>query len=217
MDNPQLSNGHTDLANELVDQFAKLHLSGNEWMILWVVIRRTYGWHKKEDKISLTQFQKASGLPRPTVQESLNKLVGKNLLVVNKDGYINSYSVNKVYSTWNSREKPTSRDFGTKIVGKSLPKLVGKSLHTKENKEIIQNNVRENADKIDYYAELIAKELNDSKSTDLYKHACQIFDPQRLLRKAKEIMKDGGAVNPGAVFTAWYMEQKKKIVVARTM
>lgn len=228
MDSIQLENGYTGIANELVEQFAKFHLSGNEWQIIWAIWRRTWSWHKKSDSISLTQLQNATNLSRPSVSEAIVKLVGKRVLLVNKDKHINVYSFNKVYTEWDGTEKSTNARVVRKPIGngtekstitvpKRVPEIVPKRVHTKETKETIKNNVRENADKIDYYADLIAKELNDSKSTDLYKHACKLIDPQRLLRKAKEIMKDGGAMNPGAVFTAWYMDQKKRLVVSKTM
>lgn len=138
---PQLENGHTDLANELIDQFQRLHLSGNEWQIIWVVIRQTWGWHKKEDGISLTQFQEKTELSRPSVSEAVSKLVGKKVLSVSKESYINKYSVNKLYSEWVVPKKvlvgfsvSTSREKGTTLVGKKVLKLVPKKVHTKTNK-----------------------------------------------------------------------------------
>jgi hypothetical protein len=59
----------------------------------------------------------------------------------------------------------------------------------------------------EYFAQLIAKKLNDNKSLTYYKLACQRFDPSTLLEKAHEIMADGGAKNPGAVFTAWVQKE----------
>ena len=129
---PQRENGHIDINNENGEQFAKLHLSGNEWQILWVVLRKTWGWQKKEDFISLTQFEESTGLSRPSVKEAIDKLVGKKVLVVKKELYINSYSFNKLYNEWIVPKKVLvgfsvrdSRVFGNK--------LVGKKEHTKDN------------------------------------------------------------------------------------
>lgn len=58
-------------------------------------------------------------------------------------------------------------------------------------------------DKINYYAEQLADKLNDRKSLSFYRVACRMHDPHRLLRKAAEIVKDGGARKPGAVFARW--------------
>ena len=52
MANPQAENGHTDIANEIVEALARTRISGTETQLLWVIFRKTYGWHKKEDEIS---------------------------------------------------------------------------------------------------------------------------------------------------------------------
>jgi phage replication O-like protein O len=147
---PQIEDGYVRIATELTEQFSKLHLSGNEWQVLWVVIRKTWGWQKKSDTISLTQFQKITQLLRPSVVEAVTKLVGKKVLLVNKNGYINEYSFNKDYSQWNSREKGTSLKQPKLvpkkellIVPKKQPKLVPKKEHTKDNKDTITKE-REN-------------------------------------------------------------------------
>lgn len=144
MINPQAENGHIDINHENAEQFARLHLSGNEWQVLWVVLRKTWGWHKKEDSISLSQFEKMTGLSRPSVSEALNKLVGKKVLVVKKEPYINIYVFNKLYSEWIVPKKvlvgfsvSTSRENGKTLVPKKELKLVPKKEHTKEKKETI--------------------------------------------------------------------------------
>lgn len=132
MINPQLENGHIDINYETAEQFEKTHFSGNEWKILWVVLRKTWGWKKKEDYISLSQFEKRTGMSRPSVKEAIDKLVGKRVLVVNKDKMTNRFSFNKHHNEWQidatGREKGTSRVFGKKLG----TQLVGKTLHTKD-------------------------------------------------------------------------------------
>lgn len=138
---PQLEDGYVRIANDLVEHLAKLHLSGNEWMIVWTVLRKTWGWNKKEDAISLTQFQEATGLSRPSVQEALNKLVLKKVLVLNKKTYINTYSFNKLQTEWVLDEIVPKRVLVPKksqLVPKKEPKLVPKKEHTKDNKDTIQ-------------------------------------------------------------------------------
>jgi phage replication O-like protein O len=139
MANPQVEHGHIDIANELGEKFARLHLSGNEWQILWHIFRKTYGWHKKSDTISLSQFQNATGLSRPSVNDAIKLLVGKRVLVVVEKRVLGTeYLFNKNYEEWSSREKSTSTFFGSKLVPKRVPKLVPKRVHTKETKENIQ-------------------------------------------------------------------------------
>ena len=146
--NPQREHGHLDIANELVDQLAKLHLSGNEWQIVWAVLRKTWSWHKKEDAISLTQFQKLTGLSRPAVNKATKQLVAKRILVAKQLLYIHTYSFNKVYSQWTSSKIATSSILRTRVVAKQLPKLVAKQLPTKETKEIYTKETNNTVDSV---------------------------------------------------------------------
>lgn len=64
MINPQIENGYTKIATEIIEKFCYYRISGEEWLVLWVVLRKTYGWNKKEDKISLSQFADLTKLSR---------------------------------------------------------------------------------------------------------------------------------------------------------
>ena len=58
MANPQREDGHIDIANEIAEKLARTQLSGTEHKIIWAIWRKTWGWHKKEDRISLSQLVK---------------------------------------------------------------------------------------------------------------------------------------------------------------
>lgn len=103
MASPQRENGHVRIANELFDEIVKLRLAGSEWQVLMFVIRKTYGWSKKSDFISLTQFQKETGLSRPRVCEAIARLVNKNILVKER-GSVNKYMLQKDYDQWVVKE-----------------------------------------------------------------------------------------------------------------
>lgn len=72
-----------------------------------------------------------------------------------------------------------------------------------------RNNVRqkpvkiEDKDQVEYYAQLLADKLDDRKSLSYYRLVCARYNPDTLLRKAAEIVGDGGARKPGAVFVDW--------------
>jgi hypothetical protein len=74
--------------------------------------------------------------------------------------------------------------------------------HTRKN--VRQKPVKiQDKDQVEYYAKLLADKLGDQKSLSYYKIVCARYDPNRLLRKAAEIVGDGGARKPGAVFVDW--------------
>jgi phage replication O-like protein O len=81
MANPQKENGNTQIANELLEQLVQRGLLGTEYQIVFFVIRKTYGWHKKEDVISFSQFKLGTNLSRTTINKTLKNLVLKKILV----------------------------------------------------------------------------------------------------------------------------------------
>jgi len=97
---PQAENGHIDIAHELAEAFYKLQLSGNQWRLLWVILRQSYGWKKKQDRISLTFFKKRTGLDRRNISRELKELVLRHIIVKNDDTYIISYGLQKDYRKW---------------------------------------------------------------------------------------------------------------------
>lgn len=97
MASPQKENGFTPIANEILEKIVNTALLGSEYQVLFFVIRKTYGYHKKEDKISLTQFEKGTGLSRPTVVKALKNLVSRNILLRSEKLY---YKFNKDYESW---------------------------------------------------------------------------------------------------------------------
>lgn len=89
----------------------------------------------------------------------------------------------------------------------TLPRIKKISINKKLsiNKNVRKKNAEEKGDeeKITYYAEQLAIKLNDRQSLNFYRAICRKHDPHKLLRKAAEIIGDGGARKPGAVFVHW--------------
>lgn len=89
----------TRIPNELIEKLARYRISGEENLVLWAIIRKTYGWGKDKDKISFSQFSKITELKRQTVSRAINKLLSKNV-IKKDDTYIREYSVNEHYEKW---------------------------------------------------------------------------------------------------------------------
>ena len=80
------NSGFTAVPNIILDSCTKLFTPA-EFMILMVIIRKTIGWHKSVDTISLSQFMKYTSLSRNTCIKVLKKLT--------EDGFIKGLSVNR--------------------------------------------------------------------------------------------------------------------------
>jgi phage replication O-like protein O len=96
MVNPQKENGFTPIAHELFQAFYSCKMTEYERVIVMHLWRKTYGWDKKEDWISNSQFSEETGVPRPHVTRTLNELKRKK--IVTSSG--NKLSVNKHYDNW---------------------------------------------------------------------------------------------------------------------
>ena len=149
---PQLEDGYIRIAVQLWEQLGHYRLSGEEWLVLNFVIRKTYGWQKKEDRISLSQFQEYTGLKRPHVARAIKKLVSKKVLSSTNNGTSQStlYCLNKKYEEWvaSTKKDTTSRGSTNKGTNTSTNKdkrVVPIKVHTKdtitkETKDSIVNN-----------------------------------------------------------------------------
>lgn len=110
-DGPQLEDGYTKIANELLEAFAKIRLRGQEAQIVHAVMRKTYGFNKKSDAISFGQLSEATGINRRKVIMLVQSLVSKKVLGSAHNGTRNPSTIwiNKHYSEWlHSAHKGTS-------------------------------------------------------------------------------------------------------------
>jgi phage replication O-like protein O len=147
MASPQIENGHIDIATTIVDKFCSYRLSGQEWQIVWVVLRKTWGWlenpkdknspKKKIDRISLSQFEQLTEIDRRKCHELLKKLVKKKVLkkaVTQKgDKVIIRYGFQKDFDKWLlTPKKVTIPQKGDGVSPKKVSKLSPKKVNTKE-------------------------------------------------------------------------------------
>lgn len=102
MASPQVDNGYTKIANEIVDELCKIRIPGEAMQILFFILRKTYGWNKKSDNISHSQFVKGTGIIRQHITRNIKKLEEMGLIVVTNNGYKNGaeYRFNKDYRKW---------------------------------------------------------------------------------------------------------------------
>lgn len=126
----QCENGFTKIANEIMEAIAQTRISGEARQIIDVVIRKTYGFQKIEDGISLSQFCLATGLKKPTCCRAIKKAINMNIIIKKDNGNISSYKFNKDFDTW----KPLSKKITIiKKDNKSLSKKIPtKYIYTKE-------------------------------------------------------------------------------------
>ena len=134
MASPQKENGFTAIANEILYALAQTNLNGYERRFLDILFLKTYGWHKKEDKIANSQFVELTNIRKGHISRTLSSLLRRK--IVTKNG--NKISFSKNYSEWLDKKGVTI--LGT-IVTKNGNKKLPKMGDTKESKETIQKKI----------------------------------------------------------------------------
>ena len=193
MANPQKELGHTEIANDVLEKLHSSHLSGSEFMVILFVIRKTWGWNKKEDQISISQVVTKTKLSRKAVCECLNKLVTKRLLLRGK-GKINTLRFNKNYDEWviTKRTLGSYQKVTSQVVTKTTLEVVTKTTPTiNNNKDKKDTNVSLMTKEILHYFGIVFEEkcgdkyfCNFAKDTELVKKILKVHP----LVKVKELI-----------------------------
>lgn len=117
---PQLEAGFTRISNEIIEALAGIRISGEEMQCLWVILRKTYGWGKDEDIITLGQFKMMTNIKKPNIKRALNKLLSKKIIIINIDNVgMKIYKINKDLEDWRplSKKITTGKALSKKIIG----------------------------------------------------------------------------------------------------
>lgn len=103
-------NGDIRIENAVWEALTSYRVSGEEMKCLMFVIRKTIGWGKKQDNISLSQFVSKTNMAKSSVCRAINKLKEKNMLLVYKE--VNkthaTYEFNRKYKTWKAFTKKST-------------------------------------------------------------------------------------------------------------
>lgn len=135
MANPQLENGHTKIANDILDALCRYRIPGEERQVVDCILRKTYGWNKKRDEISLSQFVEATGLSKHRVAECIKRLVEKKIIIMKKNKSVtnigkdngHTYGFNKDFEKWKVLPKKVTLPNLVKLVtniGKTTEKVL---------------------------------------------------------------------------------------------
>ena len=217
------------LPNEWTDITARI-TSLAELKLVEYVLKHTWGYSEFDmvKKITTDEFMSGrkkkngeridtgTGLSKPSVIEGLNSAVKHGLLEVEIDdsdkARIKKYYKLKMRTPIEADEpekEETHADVKNLYTGvKNFDSRGKQSLQrsekdTKERYMNVKKQNKKDTNETAYYAGRLAEKLGDQKSLTYYKIACQRIDPHKLMQKAAEIIADGGARNPGAVFAEW--------------
>jgi phage replication O-like protein O len=140
MANPQKEDGHVQLANEILEVLTRTPMPGMEMRMVLHVIRKTYGFGKKMDWISISQFAEALGTDAKNVCRVQKRLILWKILE-KKDHQI---GLNKNWEMWEVvARKPvagTPEGSGGYASGVDPHQVVACTPDTKDNIQNTDNN-----------------------------------------------------------------------------
>lgn len=104
-DSLQVENGNfTRIINPVIDSLVKIPFKGCELSVALFIIRKTWGFQKKEDEISLSQIEKGVCRSKPSIIKALKNLQLVKVLILVKKGESRSQSsvwrLNKYIDEW---------------------------------------------------------------------------------------------------------------------
>lgn len=164
MANPQIENGYVKIANEIYEALCHIRIPGEARQILDVIIRKTYGYNKKEDAISLSQFVHATGIRRQEVVRGITKLIDINLVRKKASTLANIYGLNKDFDTWRPDAKKRrgtqkSAEGGRKKASKRTLNSVIQKTVTKDNLQKTGDiNITTPSEKAKWFFEVVMKQ-----------------------------------------------------------
>lgn len=98
---PQKENGYTAIANEILEQIAKVKLSPTQYRIILIIWRYTYGFNRKEHDLSLGFLSQATECEKRHLQRELKELEAMNIIYqIVRNGIGRKIGFNKHYDKW---------------------------------------------------------------------------------------------------------------------
>ncbi|NHZ62632.1 replication protein [Massilia genomosp. 1] len=113
---PQTEDGYLMIANELMEAILGFGFSLREQSVLFTIIRKTYGFRKKEDDISASQIGDMCNVARQHVTSTLNLLAVRRVITKRPGRFGSIIGVQKDHRKWvtmqHMRSAAASPDLG---------------------------------------------------------------------------------------------------------
>lgn len=129
MASPQVEDGFTRIADELLEALCIARLTARELAVAIAVIRKTYGFAKTRDRIAASQLAEITGIARAKIPGILSSLAEKNVVRFHGErrrGRMPTLSIAKDHSKWPKREASCSQP-GSNPTKRDAPKLDSRS------------------------------------------------------------------------------------------
>ncbi|EPS1557808.1 replication protein [Proteus mirabilis] len=126
-----LEDGYTRIANDLFEAVMCADLTARQLKIVMAIIRKTYGFGKKLDRITNTQIAEMTGIHHTHVCKAKNEMIAMNIVISSG----NKIGINKDFTEWNfniSQVSETLAKSANKTLAKTANSHKPSQLNTKE-------------------------------------------------------------------------------------
>ncbi|MBT2772946.1 replication protein [Halomonas sp. ISL-60] len=96
---PQVEDGYTRIANELLEQIMAAPLTLREMRVVMAVVRLTFGWNRKQARVTGGLLSKLTGLPESIGAKVFAGLIAKGV-ILRHGGSRSPVSLNKRVEEW---------------------------------------------------------------------------------------------------------------------
>lgn len=120
-----MSMGYTKVPHKVIEALCSLRLTGPQMAVAFMTMRKTWGWQKEADRISLSQFCKLCKRDRDTIRGARAALIDLGILVVEKKHTRSRGAILRVERDVSSWRIPRG---GSKVRGGKSPSSSGSKM-----------------------------------------------------------------------------------------
>ena len=175
--------GFIKFSNSLCEALYKTDLNGSELRVALFIIRKTYGFNKPQERLSVSFISDNTNMPFSTVRRSLTRLIRMNIVFSHADG-TNSVRMLGI--------NPDCESWGINNISDSEIYTADEAAKSKDNTEnITQEIIDETKNDI--------PEMDDEPKNDVSEMThdisemntcCIIFDTSELVHNKRQYIKD---------------------------
>nr|ELR5112645.1 replication protein [Providencia stuartii] len=149
-----LDNGYTRIANDLLEAAMSSDLTARQLKVFLAIVRKTYGFSKKLDRITNTQIASMTGIHHTHVCKAKNEMIAMNIVISSG----NQIGINKAFNEWKFDISQVSETLAksanerlAKVANEDKPSQLNTketlSKEKKENKNTMSEEVRSTDEK----------------------------------------------------------------------
>lgn len=109
----KLQDGYAKIANQLIESVCRADLTVMQKEIIWFVMRYTYGFSRKQARLSLSFISKGIARDRSWVSRNILDLVSSRVLIKHENNGITILEINNHIEEWNVIFRQSSGEHAT--------------------------------------------------------------------------------------------------------